>query len=347
MKMASVWQQRGLSLIELMIGILLSAVLLLGVLQIFDSNRNTMHMQNALARVQESGRFAMDYLIREIRMADYWGCKPTKSSIRNHLDTSDPDYAGYNLDSFLVTNAIRGQDNAKGQTVGGLQVIEGSDMLVLGGSADACQGTGRMVPSVSAAALQVSPECSVEPGQIVLIASCDSGELMTITNVQGGGSGNSGKKTIVHETGKDADHWVKNASKTLQRKYGAEARLLTPYLKTFFIAKNEDGGSSLFVSESGAGTYELVPGIEGMQILYGWDANGDDAVDTWGEAQADAAIMQKVISIKVQLLVASDERATTGTRDFTDLDGKKSTYSDGKLRKTYLGSAKIRNRGKM
>ena len=51
-------RQSGLSLVELMIAITLSLLLIAGVLQIFLSSKQTYSTNNALSRVQESGRFA-------------------------------------------------------------------------------------------------------------------------------------------------------------------------------------------------------------------------------------------------------------------------------------------------
>lgn len=67
--------QRGLSLIELMIAMLIGLVLVLGVVQVFIASRSAYALSQGLARVQENGRFAVDYLSRDIRMAGHMGCK--------------------------------------------------------------------------------------------------------------------------------------------------------------------------------------------------------------------------------------------------------------------------------
>ncbi len=68
-------RQRGLSLIELMIALLIGLVLLLGVIQVFSASHTAYTLSQGLARVQENGRFAIDYLSRDIRMAGHMGCK--------------------------------------------------------------------------------------------------------------------------------------------------------------------------------------------------------------------------------------------------------------------------------
>lgn len=345
-------RQRGLSLIELMIAILLSSLLLLGVLQIFDANRNTLRMSTAFARVQESGRFATDLLLREIRMADYWGCLPPEGNIKNHLDTTDSDYTANAdiYDSFsLGTNGVLGENNVvDGKTVGTMEVITGTDILTLSGADNACGGTSRMVPSTTAASVDVSQNCSVEEGDVILISDCQTGELMTITDVQDGNGGSSDKRTLVHNTGLDSADWVKNASKELQKNdYGRDTKVLLPYRRSFFIAESPAGTNSLYMSVNGDAAQEMVPGIDDIQVLYGRDSNNNDVVDIWQAAVADRNIMAEVLAIKVQLVVASDGTAGTEDQEVIDLDGKKTTYDDARLRKVYLSTAKVRNRGSM
>ena len=66
--------QTGMTLIEIMIALLIGAFLLGGVLQIFIGSKQTYRMQEALSRLQENGRFAIDFIGQDIRMTSYWGC---------------------------------------------------------------------------------------------------------------------------------------------------------------------------------------------------------------------------------------------------------------------------------
>ena len=65
---------RGLSLIELMIAMLIGLFLVLGLVQVFAASRTSYQLSEGLARVQENGRFAMDFLQRDVRMAGHFGC---------------------------------------------------------------------------------------------------------------------------------------------------------------------------------------------------------------------------------------------------------------------------------
>lgn len=68
-------RQFGLSLIELMIAIALGVVLLLGLIQIFGGVRASFNAAEARARIQENGRFALEFLRRDARMAGHLGCQ--------------------------------------------------------------------------------------------------------------------------------------------------------------------------------------------------------------------------------------------------------------------------------
>lgn len=71
---ATAYRQRGLSLLELMIALLIGSLLILGLVQVFSASRTAYQMSEGMARVQENARFAMDFLQRDIRMAGHFGC---------------------------------------------------------------------------------------------------------------------------------------------------------------------------------------------------------------------------------------------------------------------------------
>lgn len=72
--------QRGLSLVELMVTILISSLLLLGVVQLFANTSSSDRTTTALARVQESGRVAFELIGSDARRAGFQGCSPPMTS---------------------------------------------------------------------------------------------------------------------------------------------------------------------------------------------------------------------------------------------------------------------------
>lgn len=63
--------QNGLSLIELMVALVIGLVLMIGVLQVFLASRQTYATNEAMSRLQENGRFALDYISNSARHAGY------------------------------------------------------------------------------------------------------------------------------------------------------------------------------------------------------------------------------------------------------------------------------------
>ncbi|MFS2123215.1 PilW family protein [Pseudomonas sp. Pseusp97] len=74
-------RQRGLSMIELMVALLLSSLLLLGVLQMFSNSSASDKTSSALTRVQDSGRVVLDLLAMDARRAGYQGCQLPSSVV--------------------------------------------------------------------------------------------------------------------------------------------------------------------------------------------------------------------------------------------------------------------------
>ncbi len=63
--------QRGLSLIELMVALVMTGVLLVGTITVFSASSSAGRSQNVVAGLNDSGRFAIDTLARDLRMAGY------------------------------------------------------------------------------------------------------------------------------------------------------------------------------------------------------------------------------------------------------------------------------------
>jgi len=65
-------QQLGLTLVELMIAMTLGLLILLAVASIYIGSRQTFRMQEENARLQETGRYALEVVGRSIRQAGFW-----------------------------------------------------------------------------------------------------------------------------------------------------------------------------------------------------------------------------------------------------------------------------------
>ena len=89
-------QQRGLTLIELMVALVISLLILAGLFTVYQSNQRGQQLNDGLTRIQENGRFAIDFLGRDIRLAAY---PANNSAVRTFLFKNS-------LDNVAVDNAL-------------------------------------------------------------------------------------------------------------------------------------------------------------------------------------------------------------------------------------------------
>jgi type IV pilus assembly protein PilW len=97
----------GLSLIELMIAVLIGTILVLGLVQVFAASRTAYQLSQGIARNQESSRFAVDFLTRDLRMAGHAGCVNDQSL----LSTNGVRITGGNIRSLFLTGPNRDINN--------------------------------------------------------------------------------------------------------------------------------------------------------------------------------------------------------------------------------------------
>ncbi|KPJ93649.1 MAG: hypothetical protein AMJ55_07615 [Gammaproteobacteria bacterium SG8_15] len=64
-------QQRGFTIVEIMLAITLSMILIAGVIQVYLSSKESFRVQNELARLQENQRIAIEFLQRDISQAGF------------------------------------------------------------------------------------------------------------------------------------------------------------------------------------------------------------------------------------------------------------------------------------
>ncbi|HEX7130492.1 MAG TPA: PilW family protein [Rhodanobacteraceae bacterium] len=154
---ASRVSQRGFSLIELMIAVVLGALVVAGLINVLMANRQAYHLQEANNYNQQNMRFAMDRIGWSLRQASFWGGvtpaqiigTPTVSGTKGSctqawaLDAKDAVY-GYDGTSagsgFPIANCV---DAAN--------YVGGSDVLVVRyADADAVPWSAATAPTLNA-----------------------------------------------------------------------------------------------------------------------------------------------------------------------------------------------------
>ena len=138
--------QRGVSLIELMIGMVLGLFILLAIGSVFIATSDTNRTQDAMSRIQESTRFSFETLGRVIRKAGYRvdGSVTAVSVFTAATINSQVFVAGQKVAGNATTLVVRYQGAADGLTrdcLGGVVAANAvvSETLSLAGGQLMCQ----------------------------------------------------------------------------------------------------------------------------------------------------------------------------------------------------------------
>ena len=137
-------RQRGFSLVELLVSVVIMAEVLIGLLIIFDSSTRLARAQTHLAELQQSLRVGQAELVRYTRMVGLGGLPITKLNLPDDQpDASSPIYddfgifprSGYavsvlnNVDEETIVGVVNDSAADKGTDL----VLPGSDVLILRG----------------------------------------------------------------------------------------------------------------------------------------------------------------------------------------------------------------------
>lgn len=138
------YNQRGFSLIELLIGSALGLILLAAIISIYLTTKQTYNIQDSLARMQENARLALRLITHDARMAGYLGDVVEPWAIRESADQplgtlANECHAGWARSALLPADGIpmptlTGADNSPGLFSGCIDASEHSqdtDILAL------------------------------------------------------------------------------------------------------------------------------------------------------------------------------------------------------------------------
>ena len=84
----------GMTLIELMVALAIGMFLMVGAVRVFMQGRTTFRVTESVSRLQENGRFALDAVEPDIRMAHFFGLTARATKIANRAGPADPNGPG-------------------------------------------------------------------------------------------------------------------------------------------------------------------------------------------------------------------------------------------------------------
>lgn len=365
-------RQQGLTLVELMVAMTISLILLAAISQVFITSRQTYTIEENQARTQEAGRFAMEFLSYDIRMAGYTGCSSklsvgtpvsgecpngTVCSIadpNNTLVTFNPD--GMTAHKYVGPGATTAawEPDLPTDFFGAGEVRENTDVIIImrGATTDA-HLTGNTTPNNANVHILNSEDIAdeISADDILIVSDCRNADIFRATNTSNGTGQEAGRIVIAHSN-------TVNDGNFLTHAYGNDAQLMKLINRAYYIGTGASGEPALFRKELGkdattgdpaAIAQELVEGVEDMRLSFGEDteaaASRDYVPDRFVRADG-VADFGMVVTVRVGLVTRTSTNVSQDVSLATPLSFDGITFptpNDRRRRQYYLATIQKRN----
>ncbi len=341
----SLKRQRGLSIIEIMVALAVSLILLAGVIQILVSSKQTYRVQDVLGRLQENGRFAVDFITNESRAAGYMGCTNlwrtdpvivTNPTVQFDSDNMLQSYHNTGTSTWTPALPAAVTDAA---TAAGTAVMDGTDVLTVLRGATCSSFLANSMTNASSDIDLADNACQIADDDVLIVGDCRFAHVFTATDVNPdpNGTNQATPVTVKHSTAGG-----KNTSGNLTL-YTSRAQVAKFENISYFIGTGASGEPALWEVREGAAR-ELVEGVENLQIWFGQDGNGDFAADRYLRASDGAFDMGNSVSMRVHLLLRTSSDNVTANPQQYVFDGATVTAADNRLRREFKTMVNLRNK---
>jgi type IV pilus assembly protein PilW len=319
-------RQMGISLVEILVALVISLFLLGGIVQVYVGNKTTFAFTNALAEIQENGRFALDSMSQDLRLTNQWGCIEFNPDDTDNInDTLD---VGLNDDfyDFLGEEAIEGTDGGAGP-----------DTLIIRGGKPGQTNVEAPFIAATTRTLFINPTGFIRSGDIILVARCGENDLLI-----------DAEADILEVSSIDVADPVQTkitleADKSQQ--FENDAVVIELQTVTYTIGAGASGQPALFRQEFDAAPQELIEGVESMQILYGVDDDNDQFPNRYFTADnVPGPDFQDVVSVRIMLLLRSIDDFVTEDPQIYTYNSATTTPADRRLRQVFTTTIALRNR---
>ena len=293
--------QRGLSLIELMVAMTIGAVLIFGTTQVYVNSRNAYGVNENVARMQETARYAMAVIEPDVRASNYWGLLKGAGVIANQAPqtaaaaavaaAAAANLCGTNFAVDLSTN-LQGDNNS--------YVISPTRQAGCNSLPDAATAVPWPTNAVTTADTLTVRRASVfdsapVPGQLQICTSRIAGQLIS------NGLAASCPAAVAGQASNVAVQKLQNLivdTFYIDRNSQQQANLPSLHRKTLTMA-----GVALVFRDQ-----EIIAGVEDMQVQFGIDPIGNTGVATRYVNPNDLTVpaTAQIVAVRIWLLVRSD-----------------------------------------
>ena len=297
--------QRGFSLVEMMIAITIGFIIVGAIGYLYLGSRQSFRTTDAMSRIQENARYALQTMAHDVRMAGYVGCGNLQSgglkvtTIANGAPTMN------------ATNALLGFDSGAGAAIyGGITRPAGDVIQVFAAFGGGVNLTGNLDPSNANAQVGPGNPYGFKQGDVLTVTNCINADVFKVSNAPG----SSGLVTLTYGSGS-------NSSNRVSGTYGADAFVMKTDQYTYFIGTNPSGGRSLYRASFNDGTVELADNVWNMQVVYGSDTDTNPNAPGYGSADRyDSAgtvpDWTRVVSARISLLMVSADNVLSGAQTY-------------------------------
>lgn len=346
-------RERGMTLVELMVGLAVGMFVSLIAIAVFVSSR-TLNVVNASGtRMGENSRLAMDLLEDDLRNAGFQGCHDLAAtpplSLLNAAAAVDAGFlaggstglAGHRGTgtSFVpaLSAALAGLTPAPVLNSDILSVRVPADRLSLG--LTAAMATTSAAPQVGAA----TPGSTFRQGDIALIASCKAGAIFQITDADPAGTGN-----LAHAV--DSTFVPGNVSADLMQRYRTDAAVYRLQTRHYYVAPSamHPGTNALWrftvpAPTDGANPQEVAAGIDRLSLSWGLDTEGDQSVNRYVNADG-VSNWEQVVAVRLHMLSATTKDGVAQSPQTVQFAGSAVAASDRRLRTVSTEVVTLRSR---
>jgi type IV pilus assembly protein PilW len=295
-------KQLGLSLIEMMVAMVIGAVLIFGAGQVYVNSKGAYNVNESVARLQETARYAMSVIEPDVRMSNYWGLLKGAAVIVGQLPQGllvplapvaaggPANVCGRNFATDVSTN-LQGDNNAYTLST---SKLAGCDTLL-----DLSTGAVWTTTPVATADTLTVRRASVfdsAPGPAGTLQVCTSriaGRLMS------DGLAASCPAAVAGQAEALATSKLKNLivdTYYIDRNSQQQANLPSLRRKTLTSV----GGVTQFRDQ------EIIAGVEDMQVQFGIDPIGNTGVATRYVNPDGVPAGAQIVAVRVWLLVRAD-----------------------------------------
>lgn len=342
--------QNGFTLVELMVALVLGLILTGGVINIYISTKQTYRVQDNQSRLQENGRFALQYLTKDLRMAGYMGCNNLSTLTPNIIANAAPPPAPI----FGAGTVVQGYDSGAWPATilfakpGNL--IPNTSVIVVSYASPTGVYIDQQLPLPSATIHVGTNPYGWTADTVLFITDCQAADIFRANSVSASGGG-SGGFNINHST-------ASNTTNQLSKAYGTDAEVMAFNSYMYYLGSMAGGTNTacpcaLFRQKyTSAAAEQLIDNVQDMQIKYGVVTNMAPytvkyvpACPTNAPACAStAADWSAVVSARISLLVTTPDDNLVDKPQSYKFNGATATATDRRLYSSFTDTITFRNR---